>query len=68
MWGDKGSFVLGEFAYPVFNILIKLLSEQGIDFSTGEGTHIDPKVLCSIGDDYIIADDFEIESDYFDKM
>jgi hypothetical protein len=48
--------------------LIKLLSEQGIDFSTGEGTHIDPKVLCSIGDDYIIADDFEIESDYFDKM
>ena len=62
-WGHAGSFFLGNFPRPLFNALRSVLDTEGISYfapHTPEPTEM--PVLFSVDqDNYIIADDFEVD-------
>lgn len=62
-WGHTSSFSLGSFPYSVFQVLCPILDAQNVRyFVPFEAKPKDLPVLFLIdGDDYIIADDFEVE-------
>ena len=62
-WGHTGSFCLGTFPYSLFHALLPVLDAQGIRyFAPFEPKPKPMPVLFLIeGDDYIIADDFEVD-------
>lgn len=62
-WGHTGSFALGTFPLPLYHVLLPVLEAHGIRcFLPYEPNPIPVPVLFLIdGDDYIIADDFEVD-------
>ncbi len=62
-FGKSGSFSLGSFPYTLFEVIRKVLDEQGIRyFIASEPKPKNLPVLFLInGEDYIIAEDFEVD-------
>lgn len=62
-WGHTGSFALGRFPLPLYQVLLPILDAHGIRcFLPYEPKPTPVPVLFLIdGEDYIIADDFEVE-------
>ena len=62
-WGHTNSFSLGSFPYTLFTVLCQVLDSQSIGyFVASEPKATKPLVVFLIdSDDYIIAEDFEID-------
>lgn len=62
-WGQTGSFALGRFPLPLYQVLLPILDAQGIRcFLPNDPKPTPLPVLFLIDDeDYIIADDFEVD-------
>lgn len=62
-WGHTSSFSLGSFPHPLFQVLHQVLDDQGISYFAAfqpKPTQL-PVAFLIDDDDYIIADDFEID-------
>lgn len=62
-FGHTGSFSLGQFPYTLFNVLCQVSDEQDINYYVpfqAKATML-PVLFLIDGDDYIIADDFEVD-------
>ncbi len=63
LFGHTGSFALGRFPLPLYQVLLPILDALGIRCflpDTPEPVSL-PMLFLIDGDDYIIADDFEID-------
>jgi hypothetical protein len=66
-WGAHGSFALGHFPTTLFHTVRRTLADRGIPtYAPCEPQEKPPPVLFALGDDYIVADDFEVDMPEFE--
>ncbi len=62
-WGHTGSFWLGSFPYSLFQALLPVLDANGVRYFLPNAPKLTsvPVLFLIDGEDYIVADDFEVD-------